>query len=295
MRTKTLILSALLGLMGGTTSSLMAQTNVYSLNAVGYINVVAPVGFSIIANQLNSTNNNITNLFQNGTVAVSGPMNGYAPYDAVALYVFQPGGHYETFFGDSGNINNGYWDGNVNATNQYAFLNPGSACWFLNSFNGNGDPLTTVTNTFVGTVQQGALTNSFGPGFNMVSSIVPQTGGIGTVLGLVPTGIQDGQYDGGDAIYLYIAGKYYTYVEDDGYTTPPASPLYWDGPSVTNASTPGNFTSVSGGTYNDPNLPPNQVGVGEIEPIISVGQGFFYLVTGGKSGLSWTRTFSVNN
>jgi hypothetical protein len=64
MRTKTLFLTALssmsaLGLMAQT------STNVYSLNAVGYINVVCPPGFSMIADQLwASGGNTISNLLR---------------------------------------------------------------------------------------------------------------------------------------------------------------------------------------------------------------------------------------
>ena len=48
MRTKTMLLSALLGTLGSV--SLMAQsTNVYSLNAVGYINVTVQPGFNIVS------------------------------------------------------------------------------------------------------------------------------------------------------------------------------------------------------------------------------------------------------
>jgi hypothetical protein len=46
MRTKTLALSAVLGMLGS--ASLVAQNNVYSINAVGYINVTMPPGYSIV-------------------------------------------------------------------------------------------------------------------------------------------------------------------------------------------------------------------------------------------------------
>ena len=60
MNTKTLLLLGALGAAGMT--SAVAQTNVYSVNAVGYINLTLPTGFSLIANQLNSTNNTIGSL-----------------------------------------------------------------------------------------------------------------------------------------------------------------------------------------------------------------------------------------
>ena len=63
MRTKTLILSAVAGFIG--CAAALADTNVYSLNAVGYINVTCQPGFTMIANQLNTTNNAIKYLMPN--------------------------------------------------------------------------------------------------------------------------------------------------------------------------------------------------------------------------------------
>src|SRR5258707_13816056 len=63
MRTKTTLLGAVI-LAAGALSS-MAQSNVYSLNVVGYINrTLADSGkFSLVANQLDSGNNTFSNLF----------------------------------------------------------------------------------------------------------------------------------------------------------------------------------------------------------------------------------------
>src|SRR6188508_1855506 len=57
MRTKTLLLTAALSAAGIATS--MAQ--VYSVNAVGYINTTMRPGFNMVANQLNKTPNNSLN------------------------------------------------------------------------------------------------------------------------------------------------------------------------------------------------------------------------------------------
>src|SRR5262249_33655332 len=64
MRTKALLCAA--ALAAGAVSS-MAQSNVYSLNVVGYINQILVGGgaagkFQMIANQLNTTNNTIGSL-----------------------------------------------------------------------------------------------------------------------------------------------------------------------------------------------------------------------------------------
>ena len=59
----------------------MAQ--VYSLNAVGYINVTIPPGFSIVANQLNTTNNNLSPLLDSQIAC-----DGSYGLNACAFYKF---------------------------------------------------------------------------------------------------------------------------------------------------------------------------------------------------------------
>ena len=61
MRTKTLLLAAAATVAG--IASLQAQSNVYSVNVVGYVNVTIPTGYSLIANPLNSSDNTVSNLF----------------------------------------------------------------------------------------------------------------------------------------------------------------------------------------------------------------------------------------
>ena len=97
MRTKTSILCAVLVAAGVATS--MAQT--YSQNIVGYVNLVQSPGFRIIANPLNATNNDVSNLFQN-------------PPPGLAIYKFNGFGY------DSANFDpdNGGWSGPL-------VLNPG--------------------------------------------------------------------------------------------------------------------------------------------------------------------------
>src|SRR5688572_16560937 len=62
MRTKLLAAAAILA-AGAATS--MAQSNVYSLNVVGYVNTVINGGstYTAVANPLNSTNNTLAGLF----------------------------------------------------------------------------------------------------------------------------------------------------------------------------------------------------------------------------------------
>merc|ERR1711898_41638 len=59
MRTKTLLLTAFVGALGFTA----AQAQVYSVNAVGYVNKSIPAGFSIVANPLNNGENKVADVF----------------------------------------------------------------------------------------------------------------------------------------------------------------------------------------------------------------------------------------
>ena len=58
MRTKTLLLTAIVGALGFTA----AQAQVYSVNAVGYVNKSIPSGFSIVANPLNNGDNKVSDV-----------------------------------------------------------------------------------------------------------------------------------------------------------------------------------------------------------------------------------------
>jgi hypothetical protein len=137
-------------------SPLFAQTNVYSVNAVGYVQTVLNPGiYQLIANPLNTTNNSLGSLFPtmpNNTVVAKWNGTGYA----------------------SSTFRFGAW-GDPTLT-----LNPGEACFI--KLGG----AASITNTFVGEVLQGSLTNVLGIGYTMASSKVPQAGGIQTQLGLVP-------------------------------------------------------------------------------------------------------------
>jgi len=179
MRTKTLLCAA--ALAAGVATS-MAQSNVYSLNVVGYVNVTTTGGgnFNLIANPLNNTNNSITNLF---SVAQDGDQiyrwnKGVQDLDGT-IYT------YSTFLAK--------WDGNFT-------LLPGESVFYLNA-GGNR------TNTFVGEVIQGPYTNSTlggttilgGGNFNMVASSAPIGGSFtNSTVGLPPSD--------GDQVYTWNVG-----------------------------------------------------------------------------------------
>jgi len=150
MRTKALLVAA--AFAAGLATSL-AQ-NVYSLNVVGYYNITVPAnGFALIANQLNTTNNTLAGLLPSvpeGTVVYKWTGTTFA------ISTFEEG----------------EW-------NQNFTLNLGEGAFIKNPL-----PTSPLTITFVGDVLQGSLTNPIPVGFSIRSSMVPQAGGVSSVLRL---------------------------------------------------------------------------------------------------------------
>jgi hypothetical protein len=148
------------------------QAQVYSVNAVGYINVTLANGFNMVANQLIAADNTVPALFAGNTEALI-----VYKYDADTGYDINS---YDPDFEE--------WD---DATQT---LMPGDGCWVFNP----GDEMTV---TFVGEVPQGSLSTELKVGFNLISSQVPQEGLIGTDLGM-PVGADD-------IVYTYTPGSGY--------------------------------------------------------------------------------------
>jgi hypothetical protein len=182
MRTKTLLLAAAITAAG---IAAYAQSNVYSVNVVGYVNVTVPAnGFGLIANPLNATNNTL-----NGVLA--------SPPPGTLFYKYNAG--YTAYAFDADDL---VWTPDGNAT-----LNPGEGGFIRNV---TGSPMTI---TFVGEVLQGNLTNAVPNGYSQRSSKVPQAGGITSVLGYPP--------NPGDIVYRYNAGyTAFTFDADDLIWTP---------------------------------------------------------------------------
>jgi hypothetical protein len=158
MRTKTLLAAAAM-LAAGFASS-MAQSNVYSLNVVGYVNKVleGAGNFSVIHNPLNSSSNTVSGLL---TTLPTGYQvqkwnNTTADFDSYTRVPFPPG-----------------WSPGTATTTT---LNPGEGFLVL-SPGGAGN----VTNTFVGEVLQGSLTNSFVAGYKLTGNLVPDSGPVDTL------------------------------------------------------------------------------------------------------------------
>src|SRR5438046_1261359 len=66
MRTKALLLADAFAAAGVATS--MAQ--IYSVNAVGYVNVTLDAGFNMVSNPLNAADNTVGGLFKNITPSI---------------------------------------------------------------------------------------------------------------------------------------------------------------------------------------------------------------------------------
>lgn len=155
MRTK-----ALLGLavLAASAATCVAQSNVYSLNIVGYVNVDLVQGWNLIANPLKPSNgnNSITNI-------ISLP----AAADASELYT---------------------WTG-TGWSSPSTWIAEDNFGWFTTDAGGNEVAAPTVDLgeaffvratapakvTFVGEVATGTIATTFEPGINMVANKVPVT------------------------------------------------------------------------------------------------------------------------
>jgi hypothetical protein len=164
MRTKTLLVTAALSVAAAT-----SWAQVYSVNAVGYVNLTLPSSptapptkGAIIANPLNGTNNNLNTIL---------PLPD--AYDSSVIYRFDP---VAQTYGDPVSFIAGFgWYNPGDPAGTPPDINPGEGFWL---FAVGPNPLTV---TFVGEVPQGTLVNPL-PAANklsMRSSIVPQAAPLG--------------------------------------------------------------------------------------------------------------------
>jgi len=155
MRTKTTLLLAVVSAAAATT----ATAQVYSVNAVGYVNKTIPAGkLALISNPLTATDNTIAALFKG------------VP-DGTQVYKFNGTGYVIATF-----------DGLDNAFTPEAAAKttvvPGEGVFVRNN------SAAAITVTFVGEVPQGKLENPLPAGLSIRSSMVPQAG-TAQALGLV--------------------------------------------------------------------------------------------------------------
>lgn len=164
MRTKVPLGAAALAAAAATASA----QNVYSLNVVGYINLSLTNGYNMVANQLDldgtMTNNTLTTVFSTNLPKLS----------AVYAWSTTSGGFLKASFSGTA------WGGNQAAAN--AALTPGAGVFVQIP----ATATTPITVTTVGQVIQGTNTVPLVAGLNLVSSIAPISGGIGSVLGYTP-------------------------------------------------------------------------------------------------------------
>ena len=175
----------------------MAQSNVYSLNVVGYVNVTYGTGFTLVSTPLNNANNAVSNLLANVPLGST-------------VYKFA-GGNFV--------LNNLDEDG-AGWQNPTDDLSPGTG-YFVRNVSG-----TPYTNTYVGEVLKGNLTVAVGPGFSLVGSKVPQAAK-SQVLGVNP-GL-------GDSIYRFAGGNFVIYNFDEdgaGWGGGPPEPGLTEGPDI---------------------------------------------------------------
>jgi len=189
---RTLKALACLAVLAAGIATSLAQSNVYSLNVVGYYNITVGSHQQImIANQLNTTNNTIGAL-------LAPPMVN----DSDKLFKFNG-----SFSASAYSTLDGQWDPDPTVT-----MNPGEAVFYQNAQS------ATETLTFVGEVLQGSLTNTLPINVKVMrASMVPQQGLVSTDLG-VPTA-------DGDHLFVFNTAQ-----NGSGYTAYAYSTLdgQWD-------------------------------------------------------------------
>jgi hypothetical protein len=148
MRTKTLLLTAAVCAAGIATS----KAQVYSVNAVGYVNTPLIKGFNMISNPLHNT------ATDGDTI---GKLFATAPLGSV-IYYFDPA----TAKYVSAQVDE--FSGEVTGPAASIVLAPGNGVFV-------GSP-AAGTITFVGEVPQGTLSNPIPKGFSIKASQVPQAG-----------------------------------------------------------------------------------------------------------------------
>jgi len=181
-----------------------AQSNVYSANVVGYVNLPLVEGFNLVANQLDldstGTNNTIVNVFSNNL-----PLN--AQVYSWNGSTFDISTYAKNKAGTATN-----WT--LNFT-----INPGQGFWLSIPSGAFGGGTSNVT--VVGNVLQGTLVNPNLPpagGFSLLSSMPPVAGGVTSNLMYQP-GLND-------QVYRWNGGTYdiFTYAKNKAGTATNWSP-----------------------------------------------------------------------
>jgi len=197
MRTKALLLAAAFAATG-----LATQAQVFSVNAVGYVNVTLKRGFNLVANPLDAgAGNTMGNLAKN----IQG--RTFAP-DSSRIFKFRNDlNRFVDAIADGGE-----W---LPAANANEVIAPGEGFFFFNpNAAGAGSDMTL---TFVGEVKQGQnLANPLPRGFSIKSNIVPQAGRADT-FGL-PAQDADRYFQWDNTLQRYV-----DWIYDGGWVGPAAT------------------------------------------------------------------------
>jgi hypothetical protein len=182
MRTKTLLLAAALTAAG---IASYAQSNVYSVNVVGYVNVTIPANkYAMVSTPLTFTGaggNNITNV-----------VGGSIP-DGTFLFPFSNGTYLDS---------EQYFDG-FGWFPGAAVVGPGSG-FFVKTPAGVG-----ATLTFVGEVVQGPATNALISGYSLVGSKVAQSVPLGDLTTAESTTMHFPAADSDTLFFFDVASQSY--------------------------------------------------------------------------------------
>lgn len=260
MRTKTTLLCAA-ALAAGVVSS-MAQSNVYSLNIVGYANVPTPLGYTFQGNPfVASPSDAATNVIPNPNTVQIGSYPG--PMDGSTLQIWTGlGFSVFSFDSETSDTTTGFLQGGNPAT-------PPALTSGLGYLVNNSSPNHTTNITYVGTVPTGTNSNVYAVSGRAyaVGSPLPLAGGVSTVLGFSnPNTVQAGTYPGP------LDGSAVEFLKVNGAGAPQGYSVV-DFDSETSDTTTG---FLQGG-----NPTP--------EPTVAIGQGFFFLSESPHGAYTWTQ------
>lgn len=151
----------------GAASVASSMAQVYSANAVGYVNLTVQPGYNLISNPLNGTNNHLNTIL---------PLTDAATDDGTIIWRFRPGtqnyGNAITWFGTA----DGWLAADEPQNSSWYVLDPGEGVFL---FYPGPSPRTI---TFVGEVPQGALSKPVlgANNYSILASQVPQALPLGT-------------------------------------------------------------------------------------------------------------------
>lgn len=221
MRTKALLLTAALSAAGVATS--MAQ--VYSVNAVGYVNLSLVKGLTLIANPLNGTNNHLNTVL---------PLANDGSEDGTTIFRFDTASqNYKSPIQWIG----GFGWFSADPAEDY-ILNPGEG-FFIQNLTA---PAHNINVTFVGDVPQGSLHNPVPGSFNLSirSSQVPQAAPLGDTTINAANSLLFPARDG-DTVFVFNSGTQsyeqpYQYIDGFGWFSANAGDPGPAGPTLPVAS-----------------------------------------------------------